>query len=271
MPPTPDDDYIHSAEFYDRVVPYRERQDVTFFVDEARKSGGPVLEIGSGTGRILIPTARAGIEIVGLDLSQHMIEECRRNLERETQEVRSRVTIVRDNMVTFDLARKFRLITMPFRPFQHLLTVSDQTACLRRVHDHIEEGGIFILDLFNPLLERLVRDDIGQEVDEEPEFTMPDGRRVTRRARVLSRDLFKQVIQMDLIYDITHPDGRTERLLHPLTLRYFFRFEAEHLLARCGFALESVFSDYDRRPYGSHYPGELIMVSRKAPADQEIA
>lgn len=264
MDPTSPDEYIHTAEFYDRVVPYRERQDVAFFVDEARKSGGPVLEIGCGTGRILIPTAREGIEIVGLDLSPHMIEMCRINLSQETPETRSRVTIVRESMVTFDLSRKFRLITMPFRPFQHLLTVSDQTACLRRVHDHLDDGGVFILDLFNPLLERLVRDDIGQEVDEEPEFTTPDGRRVIRRARVLSRDLFNQVIRMELIYSVTHPDGRTERLLHPLALRYFFRFEAEHLLARCGFTLESVFSDYDRRPYGSHYPGELIIVSRKS-------
>jgi len=63
------DEYSVIADFYDYVVPYRTRQDIDFFVDAARKSGGPVLEVGCGTGRVLIPTARAGIVIVGLDLS----------------------------------------------------------------------------------------------------------------------------------------------------------------------------------------------------------
>ena len=71
------EDYEFVADLYDHVVPYRDRPDVTFFVEAAQESGGPVLEIGSGTGRILIPTARAGIEIVGLDLSSHMQEVCR--------------------------------------------------------------------------------------------------------------------------------------------------------------------------------------------------
>ncbi len=66
-------EYAHTAEFYDHVLPYRQRQDVEFFVELARQSGGPVLEVGSGTGRVLIPTARAGIEITGLDLSPSML------------------------------------------------------------------------------------------------------------------------------------------------------------------------------------------------------
>lgn len=257
------DGYQHTAEFYDHVVPYRNRGDVEFFVEEARKSGGPVLEIGCGTGRILIPTARAGIETVGLDLSPHMLQECRKNLAAETSETQSRVHVVRGNMLTFEFSRKFRLITIPFRPFQHLVTVKEQMECLGRVHMHLAEGGRFILDIFNPLLERLVRNDTGQEVDEEPEFAMPDGRRVIRRSRALSKDLLNQVIHIELIYYVTHPDGRTDRYVHSFAMRYLFRFEAEHLLARCGFHLESVFADYKKNPYGSYYPGDLVMVARK--------
>ena len=67
-------------EFYDHVVPYTTRQDVAFYVGAARESGGPVLELGCGTGRVLIPTARAGIETVGLDLSAGMLEACQRRL-----------------------------------------------------------------------------------------------------------------------------------------------------------------------------------------------
>jgi len=260
-----EDAYRQSAEFYDHVVPYRNRGDVEFFADEARRSGGPVLEIGCGTGRILIPTARAGIEIVGLDNSPRMLKYCRENLAGESPETRSRIRLVQGNMLSFDLSGKFPLVTMPFRPFQHLLTVGEQLECLRRVHLHIEEGGRFILDLFNPWLEKLVSDDAGQEVDEEPEFTMPDGRRVIRRSRPVSKDILHQVIHLELIYYVTHPDGRTERLVHPTALRYLFRFEAEHLLERSGFHLESVLADYKGSPYGSRYPGELIMIAGKSP------
>jgi SAM-dependent methyltransferase len=259
------DGYLESAEFYDHVVPYRNRDDVRFFVDEAVRSKGPVLEIGCGTGRVLIPTARAGIGIDGLDLSPRMLGVCRENLSRESAEVRSRVHLHQADMTTFELPGKFALVTMPFRSFQHLLTVEEQVRCLQRVHRHLEPGGTFILDVFNPILERLVMDDLGKEVDEEPEFTMPDGRRVVRRARTLAKDILQQVLHIELIYDVTHPDGRTERQVHSIRLRYFFRFEVEHLLARCGFELETVYADYERHEYGSTYPGELICVGRKSP------
>jgi hypothetical protein len=67
----------------------------------------------------------------------------------------------------------------------------------------------------------------------------------------------------ELIEYVTHPDGRQERLVHLFPMRYLFRFEAEHLLARCGFALEQVYADYDESLCGSKYPGDLIMVVSK--------
>jgi hypothetical protein len=69
----------------------------------------------------------------------------------------------------------------------------------------------------------------------------------------------------ELIYYVTHPDGRSERLVQPIRMRCLFRFEIEHLLARSGFAVEHVFADFDRSPYGSRYPGELIVIARRRP------
>ena len=257
-------EYPFVAEFYDYVVPYRDRQDVAFFVEMARRSEGPVLELGCGTGRVLIPTARAGVEIVGLDLSPSMLSVCREKLSREPQAVQSRVQLVQGDMQQFDLGREFGLVTIPFRPFQHLITVEDQLSCLDSIHRHLADGGRLILDLFNPSLPRLVEERYLAESGEEPEFTMPDGRKVVRRHRTVSRDLFNQIIDSELIYYVTHPDGREERLVHRFQMRYLFRFEAEHLLARSGFQVENVYSDYDRSPYGAKYPGELIIVAGKA-------
>jgi len=250
-------------EFYDHVVPYASRQDVAFYVEAACQSGGPVLELGCGTGRVLVPTARAGIEIVGLDASEGMLEACRRRLRAEPLDVQRRATVQRGDMRDFELGRAFRLVTIPFRPFQHLTTVDDQMSCLKSIHKHLVQGGRLILDLFNPRLDALVRDNLGQESEDEPVFTSPDGRRVIRRHKIVSRDYSNQINQIELIYYVTHPDGREERLVHAFPMRYLYRFEAEHLLARCGFKAENVYADFDKSPYGSKYPGELIFVAKK--------
>jgi hypothetical protein len=120
-----------------------------------------------------------------------------------------------------------------------------------------------ILDLFNPSLIFLTSDNVGQEIGQEPEFSMPDGRRVVRRSKIVARDYFNQVNQVELIYYVTHPDGHQERLVHAFPMRYLFRFEAEHLLARSGFRVDALYAGYDKSPYGSTYPGDLIFVARK--------
>jgi SAM-dependent methyltransferase len=254
------DSYASIAELYDHVTIYRDRPDVPFFVEAARESGGPVLEIGSGTGRVLIPTARAGFEIVGMDASAAMLAICRRDLAREPPEVQKRVELVEADMRDFDLGRYFALATIPFRPFQHLVTVEEQLACLGCIRRHLTSGGRLILDLFNPSLEALTQP-TGIESAPESEYSMPDGRQVVRRFKIVSRDRATQVNQVELIYDVMHPNGRTERLIHQFPMRYLFRFEAEHLLARAGFAVHQIYSSYDKQPFGSVYPGELILVA----------
>jgi len=251
------------ADLYDHVVPYRNRPDVAFFVEAAKEAGGRVLEVGCGTGRVLIPIARAGIEIVGLDLSPEMLAVCRQRLEHEPKSVRSLVTLVQLDMRDFDLGMTFTLVTIPFRPFQHLLTVGDQLACLSAIRRHLVPGGRLVLDLFNPSLEMLANPRLGEEQGDEPEFETPDGRRVVRRQRTIACDRSEQVNQHELIYYVTHPDGRTERLVHEFSLRYLFKFEAEHLLSRSGFEVQQIYADYDKAPYGSVYPGELIFLARK--------
>ena len=237
-------------------MPYATREDVQFFVDEARAAKGPVLEVGCGTGRVLIPIARAGVSITGLDVSPAMLELCRAKLRAGTT-VRCRRgwTCTQGDMTAFDLGKKFALVTIPFRPFQHLLTVDDQLACLTCIHRHLEDGGRLILDLFNPSLDYLVNRPIGVEMPEGPPFTMPDGRHVVRTFRIVAQDRFTQVNDIELIYDVTDDDGRSERHVHAFQMRYLFRYEAEHLLARGGFVVDQLYAGYDRSPYGSTYPG----------------
>jgi SAM-dependent methyltransferase len=260
------DEYAFIADLYDHVALYRDRTDIGFLVEAAKQAGGPVLELGCGTGRILIPTARAGIDIVGLDLSPHMLSVCRQRLRDESEAVQKRVRLLQADMRSFDLAERFALVTIPFRPFQHLLTVEDQLACLANIRRHLIDGGGLILDMFNPSLDALVNTPIGIESGDEPEFSTPDGRRVVRRHKTMEADRFTQVNRFELVYYVTHPDGRQEQLVHAFSMRYLFRYEAEHLLVRAGFNVQHVYSGFDKREYGSHYPGELLFVARKARA-----
>ena len=98
----------------------------------------------------------------------------------------------------------------------------------------------------------------------EPEFEMPDGRLVRRSHRRRAIDLAGQYFDGELIYDVTWPDGRHEQLVHAFRMRWLYRYEIEHLLARSGFELEVVYGGYGREEYGSNYPGELICVARAA-------
>lgn len=256
-------EYDGFAEYYEHVAPYRSRDDVGFFVDLAREARGPALEVACGTGRVLIPCARAGATMVGLDLSPGMLRVCRERLARETPDVQARVTLHEADMRAFDLGRTFDLITIPFRGFQHLLTVADQRQALGLIRRHLAPGGRFVLDLFNPSLPFLGDERWLVQPMVEPVFQMPDGRSVVRSYRIVRRDYFEQRQELEFALDVTWPDGRVSREVSPFTIRYLFRYEAEHLLVREGFQIEAVYGDYHRQPYGTTaYPGDLVFVCR---------
>ena len=258
------DEYSTVAELYDHVVPYATRGDVEFFVDEALVANGPVLEIGCGTGRVLIPLARAGVAITGIDSSAAMLARCRQKVAAEPAAVQRRIGLVEADMRDFRLSTTFALATIPFRPFQHLLTVDDQIACLTTIHRHLEPNGRLILDLFNPSIDYLANRPIGLEISEGPPTTLPDGRSLERTFKIVKADRHEQINDIELIYNVTDANGQTQRSVHAFRMRYLFRFEAEHLLARTGFLVEQLYAGYDRSAYGSTYPGELIFIARKA-------
>jgi hypothetical protein len=104
---------------------------------------------------------------------------------------------------------------------------------------------------------------LGEEREIEPEFTTPSGIMVQRRDKIVARDYTQQIQEVELIYYITHPDGKKERLVHAFPMRYLFRYEAEHLLARCGYEVVDLYSDFQKSPFGTHYPGELIFLAKK--------
>jgi ubiquinone/menaquinone biosynthesis C-methylase UbiE len=258
-------DYEIAAGLYDHVSVYRERlDDVRYYVAQAEAAGGPVLELGCGTGRVMLPCARAGARITGLDRSAAMLAVARGKLDREDPEVRERTRLVEGDMRSFELGERFALVTIPFRGFQHLLTVEDQVACLESVHRHLEPGGLIALDVFNPMLQALVDRSRLAEWGDEPEFTTPGGARVVRRFRVERVDLPRQVQYLEMIFYVTEPDGHSRRLVEPFSMRHFFRYEVEHLLARCGFTDIRTDGDFAGTPFDTAgNPAEIVARARR--------
>jgi len=249
-----------SSEFYDY---HAKRGDVEFYVGSALESGGPVLELGCGTGRVLIQTARAGVEITGLDLSAEMLMWCKKKLDAEPEEVRARTELVHSDMRSFELGRKSNLVTITFGPFNSLLTVEDQLNCLSCVHRHLNDGGRLVFDVFLAQPMVLFIQEETPIVANQPPFMMPDGRSVTWGLRFRDTDYQNQIIHENLTYDIRYPDGHEEHLVYPSDVRFYFGYEVEHLLARAGFAVEAVYGDFDKTPFGTTLPSEMILVARR--------
>ena len=250
------------AEFYDYIPLYANRPDVNFYVDWARRADGTVLELGCGTGRILIPTAVAGCRITGLDSSGRMLSKCLEKLVKQPNEVRQRVRLVESKMTAFGLREAFSLVTAPFRGFQHLLAVEGQLSTLLCVHRHLAIGGKFVFDVFQVHPQALFDPAWTEEREEGPEIALPDGRKLRRTHRVAAFHRAEQYNDVELIHYVTHLDGTTERLVYAFPMRYFYRFEIEHLLARCGFRLLELFGNCEGAAFRDDSP-DMIFVAEK--------
>jgi len=251
------------AELYDHVPLYKKRRDAAFYLDLCRAAKGEVIELGCGTGRILIPAAQAGCTITGLDQSQFMLDRCRSKLGALPSAAQKRVTLVQADMTNFSLGRTFALATLPFRPLQHLVSVEEQLRFLTCVHRHLQPGGKLALDVFHPDLKRLAGPASSEETEDTPEYTLADGRRLRRAFRLTAKRIAGQINDAELIYYLQDQSGFTTRIVHAFPLRYFFRFELEHLLARAGFEITEFFGDFDRSPFTDSSPEMIVIATRK--------
>jgi SAM-dependent methyltransferase len=249
------------GQLYDAVPVYGSRRDVQFYVAQASPVAGPILELGCGTGRILLPLARAGHTIVGLDGSREMLERCHEKLRAEPDEVRARVTLHEGDVRAFDLDRRFDLVIAPFRVLQHMITQEDQLRLLGAVARHLAPGGHFGFDVFNPNLRALVSHD-GTEHEDTPETPLPDGRTFRRAARVSRVRWLDQVNQVELAYYVSPRAGAPAvRHAQSFEMRWYLQQELIHLLARGGFVVEEMSGDFDGSALADGSP-EIVVRAR---------
>jgi SAM-dependent methyltransferase len=219
---SPVDTYHVIAKYYDGA--YAAKQDLVdlpFYLDLATQSRGPVLEIACGTGRVLLPVARKGIEICGVDNALSMLDVLKENLAQEPDEVRQRITVQEGDMRTFRLNRTFPLVMIPFRPMQHMFTVEDQVAALKTAAAHLTDQGTLAFDVFYPKFE-MIWIKVGEEVPEMEWASSSDPTKIVRRFfRKDSIDKINQIFSFTFIFRTYESGKLIQEETEPFRLCYY--------------------------------------------------
>lgn len=212
-------------------------EDVSFYVDEAVRSGGPMLELGVGTGRIAVPVAAAGIAVVGVDLSAGMLEVAREAAALAGVELDLRQGDMRSPPVD----GMFPLVAIPFRSLLHMESDDDRRTTLRAVASHLAPGGRFIFDVFSP-----GSDDIADT----------HGRWLEREPGIWERADWNEKTRT-LILRVRGGEAEAE-----MSLAWLSVGEWRELLRQEGFVVEALYGWFDRAPWSG---GEdSVWVCRRA-------
>ena len=251
------DPYSSVADVYD--LSYGDfLDDVDFFDNLAQVTGGAVLELGVGTGRVAIPLAQAGYDVVGIDESPAMLAEAARRLAAVTLR-KGKLQLVEGDMTDFALDRRFGLIFVAADTFQHLLTTAQQRACVACAAKHLAPSGIFAMSIRSPATVSWDEVDVSTPVLLDWTRTDPETGDLVMKFIAAEADPARMVRRMTYFYDRLH-DGFVRRSVFQTELRYSTQSEIELLLQQQGLRVTHVYGDYDLSPVGQG--DDLIFVAR---------
>lgn len=238
------------VKYYDLAFGISGPAEVNWYLRKARTSGGPVLDLGCGTGRLALHLARQGFQVTGIDQSAGMIDLFKAKLRQALPDVRRRVQIERRTMSDFELDGRFGTIIC-CDAFFHNLTVKEQISCLERVRQHLNPNGRFLFNIPNANCEFIVKciNSAGKGFEERGCYPLEDGSGSVLVEQVQSIDVLDQRIETSLRFTRYDAGGNEmETGESGWTTRYLFRYEAVHLLYRCGFTIENLVGDYRNGP-----------------------
>lgn len=238
------------APYYDLVFTGLEGE-AEFYVGQALKRGGPVLELGAGTGRIALPIAMSGVQVTAVDNSRAMLGVLR-DRAKAVKIPRGVLTVVEDDMRRLGkVDGAFPLILMAYRTFMHLLTPADQQDCLRAVRDRLEPGGLFILNLWAPKPTRIAAL-AGQAgvLNHGGTYAIPGtDRRLVHQCAARYDEFEQRLSEEHFLYDVK-PGGAVASLTTlPLERRWTYPGEMAQLVRAAGFETVALMGGFDAEPF----------------------
>jgi SAM-dependent methyltransferase len=239
------------AEVYDAILPPGPCE--AFYREEARRTGGPVLELACGTGRLTIPLAQDRHEVVGLDASPAMLARAR----QKAAEAGVTATFVSGDMRAFDLGRRFGLVLVSCNSLGHLTEPEDLQACLAAVRRHLAPGGMLAFDVVLPDPRHLVPPEDGpRRLDLGPNPTSAiEGEEWVE---------YDPVRQLRIAHWRLWPPDQEEVALAPLVQRQFFPLELPLLLQASGLDLVARYGDFARNPLEPWSLNQVCLARRAA-------
>ena len=261
----------YQPDLYDVVTAPTLQGDVEWYCEKARLSGGPVLELGAGTGRVTLPMAANGISVYALDTDDGMLARLRAKVSASPPEIRSRIAVSHGDMRTFEIAERFPLIVCPFRAFLHNLTESDQLACLSRVQQHLKPGGRFAFNVFHPSLTFMAQHAgaLAGTWRWKGTHDIAAGGWVTL-SEATHYDTVLQRLHALQRYEVYTKDGALERTsMFRIELAYLYPTDIRRLLKAAGFRDITIKGGFDGREFTQD--GEELVVEAAASGDAQPA
>ncbi len=255
-----------NVDFYETCVRYYEAENVDFVEDLilystlADEAGGPILDLGCGTGRVMLHLAQDGYHTVGLDNSEAMLEWGRRKL-KTMPDLAPRARFVRGDALNPALDERFKLIIVPYNTFMHFSDQEDQLAVLRHCARLLDEDGLLVLDLPNAGEMYATQGDNALSL--ERTFNVPDTGNLVMQFSVSEIDRAEQMLHLTWVYDEVAADGALRRTVAPLALRLVFPGEMDLMLAAAKLEQVETFGDYLRSPFEDGSP-RMIVVAQHA-------
>ncbi|HEY1303894.1 MAG TPA: class I SAM-dependent methyltransferase [Vicinamibacterales bacterium] len=251
----------YNADIYDATVPKSFLGDLDWYRRQARESGGPVLELGAGTGRIALKLAEDGVAVHALDRDRDMLAALQRKAAASPH-VHDRIEVVEGDMRTFELRERFALIIAPFRTLLHNLTEDDHLATFRRVRAHLRPQGRFAFNVFHPSLEFMSQHTgpLAGVWRWASTSENADGTTLVR-SDAIRYDTVHRRLHSLLRYEEYTTDGTLARtFLHRLELSYLYPSDIRRLLGEAGFRSVEIYGGFDERAFARD-TDELVVVA----------
>ena len=236
------------AEYYDHST--KQPDDIGFYQSILPSPDSTVLELGCGTGRVLVPLVEHCSYIHGIDISEAMLTLCRKKLQALSAS-KKRCIVQPGDITDLNLGRSFDLITAPFRVFQNLETDEEVDGFFQTVRTHLAPGGTCILNVFRPFLDKKAMATQWTSDEEILSWEAPiEGGRVTCHDRRKRIDPEMQVAYTDLVYRRYRGEKLEDEAVLNLLMRYYYADEFVEMIENHGFRIFNRWGGYKGEPYG---------------------
>ena len=248
--------YATVARFYDAENADK-TDDIDFYRELAQDYAPPILDVGCGSGRVVLPLAREGLEVHGIDNSAAMLERARAQIASQPDDYRT-LTLHEGDVLTADLpALKFGMVLMTYNMLMHFHQQEQQLALLRRLRDLTGDDGVLVLDL--PNAGEMFATPDSDAITLERTFIEPETGHMILQQAVSTLDRATQFMRVLWLYDEIDGDGSVKRTAAPVVFRYFFPYEVQLLLRLSGFRVEQMYGDVDGSPFEDGCPRMVVL------------